>query len=60
MLLVEKARSGFAAGVLNSTLQTGSVLGVAQFGSLVGQADAFIVRARESLAISAIFLSAAS
>ena len=34
---VEKARSGIAAGVLNSTRQTGSVLGVALFGSLVGR-----------------------
>src|SRR6516165_813632 len=30
---VEKARSGIAAGVLNSIRQTGSVLGVALFGS---------------------------
>src|SRR3954471_3687697 len=33
---VEKSRSGIAAGVLNATRQTGSVLGVALFGSLVG------------------------
>jgi hypothetical protein len=33
---VEKPRSGVAAGVLNSTRQTGSVLGVALFGSLAG------------------------
>lgn len=32
---VEKARSGIAAGVLNATRQTGSVLGVALFGSLI-------------------------
>ena len=32
---VDKARSGIAAGVLNATRQTGSVLGVALFGSLV-------------------------
>jgi DHA2 family methylenomycin A resistance protein-like MFS transporter len=32
----EKSRSGIAAGVLNDTRQTGSVLGVALFGSLVG------------------------
>ncbi len=36
---VEKSRSGIAAGVLNSTRQTGSVLGVALFGSLIGQSD---------------------
>ena len=38
---VEKSRSGIAAGVLNATRQTGSVLGVALFGSLVGQAGHF-------------------
>ena len=38
---VEKSRSGIAAGVLNATRQTGSVLGVALFGSLVGQSRAF-------------------
>lgn len=32
---VDKARSGIAAGVLNATRQTGSVLGVALFGSLI-------------------------
>src|SRR6266581_3405375 len=36
---VEKSRSGIATGVLNSTRQTGSVLGVALFGSLAGQAN---------------------
>ena len=39
---VETSRSGIAAGVLNATRQTGSVLGVALFGSLVGQPDAFM------------------
>ncbi len=36
---VEKSRSGVAAGVLNSTRQTGSVLGVALFGSLIGAVE---------------------
>jgi DHA2 family methylenomycin A resistance protein-like MFS transporter len=53
---VEKARSGVAAGVLNATRQTGSVLGVALFGSLIGEGDAFISGARASLIISAILL----
>jgi len=53
---VEKARSGIAAGVLNSTRQTGSVLGVALFGSLVGQAGSFIVGAHQALTISAALL----
>ncbi len=57
---VEKARSGVAAGVLNSTRQTGSVLGVALFGSLVSQANAFIRGAREALMISAILLLGAA
>src|SRR5262249_8908722 len=50
---VEKSRSGIAAGVLNATRQTGSVLGVALFGSLLGGADAFVAGARTSLIISA-------
>ena len=50
---VEKQRSGIAAGVLNATRQTGSVLGVALFGSLAGQANALLSGAHLSLAISA-------
>jgi DHA2 family methylenomycin A resistance protein-like MFS transporter len=50
---VEKSRSGIAAGVLNATRQTGSVLGVAIFGSLAGQSSAFMAGAHESLVISA-------
>ena len=56
---VEKSRSGIAAGVLNSTRQTGSVLGVALFGSLVGQSGAFIAGVHASLMISACLLLAA-
>ncbi|HSV24273.1 MAG TPA: MFS transporter [Xanthobacteraceae bacterium] len=57
---VEKARSGIAAGVFNSTRQTGSVLGVALFGSLIGRSGAFMTGARESLVISAALLLGAS
>jgi DHA2 family methylenomycin A resistance protein-like MFS transporter len=57
---VEKSRSGIAAGVLNATRQTGSVLGVALFGSLVGQADAFIAGTHEALIISACLLLVAA
>jgi MFS transporter, DHA2 family, methylenomycin A resistance protein len=57
---VEKARSGIAAGVLNCTRQTGSVLGVALFGSLIGHAKTFIPGTRESLIISAILLLGAA
>jgi DHA2 family methylenomycin A resistance protein-like MFS transporter len=57
---VEKSRSGIAAGVLNATRQTGSVLGVALFGALIGQSDAFLAGAHESLIISAALLLAAA
>jgi len=53
---VEKSRSGIAAGVLNATRQTGSVLGVALFGSLVGRSDAFMAGAHAALIISASLL----
>jgi DHA2 family methylenomycin A resistance protein-like MFS transporter len=56
---VEKSRSGIAAGVLNATRQTGSVLGVALFGSLVGRTNAFLAGAHMSLVISAGLLLAA-
>jgi hypothetical protein len=57
---VEKSRSGIAAGVLNATRQTGSVLGVALFGSLAGQASAFMAGAHQSLILSACLLFAAA
>jgi MFS transporter, DHA2 family, methylenomycin A resistance protein len=53
---VEKSRSGIAAGVLNATRQTGSVLGVALFGSLVGRGGAFVAGAHAALVISAAVL----
>jgi MFS transporter, DHA2 family, methylenomycin A resistance protein len=53
---VEKSRSGIAAGVLNATRQTGSVLGVALFGSLVANADSFMAGAQGALVISASVL----
>jgi MFS transporter, DHA2 family, methylenomycin A resistance protein len=57
---VQKSRSGVAAGVLNATRQTGSVLGVALFGSLVGQPQAFIAGTHAALLISASVLLAAA
>lgn len=57
---VEKSRSGIAAGVLNVTRQTGSVLGVALFGSLVGNAGAFMAGVHAALIISASVLLAAA
>jgi MFS transporter, DHA2 family, methylenomycin A resistance protein len=56
---VEKSRSGIAAGVLNSTRQTGSVVGVALFGSLIGQTD-FLLGTRECLVLSAVLLAGAA
>jgi MFS transporter, DHA2 family, methylenomycin A resistance protein len=53
---VEKAKSG----VLNATRQTGSVLGVALFGALVGNTSTFVAGARGSLIISAVLLICAS
>jgi DHA2 family methylenomycin A resistance protein-like MFS transporter len=50
---VEKSRSGVAAGVLNATRQTGSVLGVALFGSLVSQSGTFMAGLHASLLIAA-------
>jgi DHA2 family methylenomycin A resistance protein-like MFS transporter len=46
--------------VLNSTRQTGSVLGVALFGSLIGQSDGFLFGAKVALIISATLLIAAA
>src|SRR6266566_2770962 len=56
---VEKSRSGIAAGVLNATRQTGSVLGVALFGSLAGQENSFMAGMHASLLISTCLLFAA-
>jgi DHA2 family methylenomycin A resistance protein-like MFS transporter len=57
---VDKSRSGIAAGVLNATRQTGSVLGVALFGSLLGAAGAFTTGARIALVISIVLLLVAA
>lgn len=56
---VDKSRSGIAAGVLNATRQTGSVLGVALFGALVGRSSVFIAGLHAALIISAVVLLAA-
>jgi DHA2 family methylenomycin A resistance protein-like MFS transporter len=53
---VEKSRSGVAAGVLNATRQTGSVLGVALFGSLIGGSGGFVAGTHAALMISASVL----
>jgi DHA2 family methylenomycin A resistance protein-like MFS transporter len=57
---VEKKRSGVAAGVLNATRQTGSVLGVALFGAFVAKQGAFVFGTRESLIVCTILLLGAA
>ncbi len=57
---VEKSRSGIAAGVLNATRQTGSTLGVALFGSLVGRTDSLLSGTHQALVISAALMVAAA
>jgi len=57
---VAKSRAGIAAGVLNATRQTGSVLGVALFGSLLGSGGAFITGTRISLLIAMVLLLGAA
>jgi DHA2 family methylenomycin A resistance protein-like MFS transporter len=54
---VDKSRSGVASGVLNSSRQIGSVLGVALFGSMIG-AHQLVPGAHISLLISTILLGA--
>jgi len=48
-----KQYSGIASGVLNAMRQTGSVLGVALFGSLLGGPAGFLPGARIALLIAA-------
>jgi DHA2 family methylenomycin A resistance protein-like MFS transporter len=54
---VDKTRSGLASGVLNSMRQTGSVLGVALFGSLAGSLGGLVPGLRAALVISAGLLA---
>jgi MFS transporter, DHA2 family, methylenomycin A resistance protein len=51
---VAKQFSGIASGVLNSMRQTGSVLGVALFGALLGAQSGFLSGAKLSLIVSAV------
>ena len=57
---VDKARSGIASGVLTASRQTGSVLGVSLFGSLIAAAPMMIHGTRAALAISAGVLLASA
>lgn len=56
----EPQHAGVAAGVLNATRQTGSVLGVALFGSMVSRSAAFIAGLHAAPVISAGVLLAAA
>jgi MFS transporter, DHA2 family, methylenomycin A resistance protein len=53
---VEREQSGVASGVLNTTRQLGSVIGVALFGSLIANRDQFIPGMHLALLISAAVL----
>lgn len=55
---VDKRRSGIASGVLNASRQTGSVLGVSFFGSLIAAPPEMIHGTRIALAISSVVLAA--
>ncbi|PSA83749.1 hypothetical protein BT095_11770, partial [Corynebacterium diphtheriae] len=56
----EPQHAGIAAGVLNAPRQTGSVLGVALFGSMVGRSAAFVAGLHAALVSSAGVLRAAA
>jgi DHA2 family methylenomycin A resistance protein-like MFS transporter len=53
---VDKARSGIASGVLNSSRQTGSVIGVALFGALIAKDATFMVGLRIAVGLAAAML----
>ena len=56
---VEKARSGIASGTLNSARQTGSVIGVSLFGSLIGGSFEFVEGTHIALTIAVVLLAGA-
>jgi MFS transporter, DHA2 family, methylenomycin A resistance protein len=57
---VDKARSGIASGVLNSARQTGSVIGVALFGTLVAKDATFMQGLRIALGLAVMLLAASA
>lgn len=57
---VDRSRSGIASGALTTMRQTGSLLGVALFGSLLTGADEFYSGLHLALAISIVILVAAA
>jgi len=57
---IERSRAGVASGTLNAMRQTGSLIGIALFGSLIVGRGAFFNGMHEALAISlAVLLTAA-
>ncbi|MGH6943599.1 MAG: MFS transporter, partial [Geminicoccaceae bacterium] len=55
---VDRSRFGVASGVLNAVRQTGAVLGVALFGSLIAGRDGLVSGLHGALSISALALLA--
>jgi MFS transporter, DHA2 family, methylenomycin A resistance protein len=53
---VDRKQSGVASGVLNTTRQLGSVIGVSLFGSLIANRDQFVAGLHLALYISAAVL----
>jgi MFS transporter, DHA2 family, methylenomycin A resistance protein len=57
---VDKARSGIASGVLNSSRQTGSVIGVALFGTLIAKDATFMSGLKIALGLAVGLLAASA
>jgi len=53
---IDRGQSGVASGVLNTTRQLGSVIGVALFGSLITGRDQFVPGMHLALYLSAVIL----
>ena len=53
---IDRGQSGVASGVLNTTRQLGSVIGVALFGSLIAGRDQFVPGVHLALYLSAVVL----
>ncbi|MGW1199778.1 MFS transporter [Streptomyces sp. NPDC002536] len=55
MTAAPAARSGVTSGLLNAARQTGSVMGVAVLGALVGHRSGFLTGLHTALALAALF-----
>jgi DHA2 family methylenomycin A resistance protein-like MFS transporter len=56
---IDRSRSGVASGTLSTTRQSGSVLGVAIFGSLIASRTHFVAGFHAALAISLVLVGVA-